>query len=184
MMPRVTCKPAVSIGVGRFEVLAWVTDAGVCRLELPPGLPGLAEKEAGHLRVTIRREPGKAGRRHVAEMVEFLGAVMAGKEPGMVPRPDLSGVSEFTALVLGETGRIPWGEVRSYGWIADRLGRSGAARAVGGALGRNPVPLLVPCHRVVSSDGTIGGFGLGAGFKEWLLSLERGKCRPNGGPEA
>jgi methylated-DNA-[protein]-cysteine S-methyltransferase len=69
---------------------------------------------------------------------------------------------------------ISWGQTVSYKWVAGRIGRPNAARAVGQALGRNQVPLIIPCHRVIKEDGSIGGFGLGTEWKKWLLELERG----------
>lgn len=69
---------------------------------------------------------------------------------------------------------IPFGECRSYGEIAARLGKPGAARAVGGAIGRNPLTLFVPCHRVVGRNGALTGFAGGTDRKDWLLALERG----------
>ncbi|MCS7041297.1 MAG: methylated-DNA--[protein]-cysteine S-methyltransferase [Bryobacteraceae bacterium] len=67
---------------------------------------------------------------------------------------------------------IPWGERRTYGEIARALGRPGAARAVGAAAGRNPLPVIVPCHRLVAADGTLGGFSGGLEVKRRLLALE------------
>ena len=67
---------------------------------------------------------------------------------------------------------IPYGQVRSYSWIAKCVGRPKAYRAVGQAVKANPIPLLVPCHRVVRADGTIGGFTPGLELKKWLLRLE------------
>ena len=67
---------------------------------------------------------------------------------------------------------IPFGETRSYGWIARKIGNPGAARAVGQALGANPWPLLVPCHRIIRTDGTIGGFSSGLKWKRYLLKYE------------
>ena len=70
---------------------------------------------------------------------------------------------------------IPRGEVASYGEVARRIGRTGAARAVGGAVGRNPVGLLVPCHRVIAGDGSLGGYGVAAwGGREAALDVKRG----------
>jgi methylated-DNA-[protein]-cysteine S-methyltransferase len=86
---------------------------------------------------------------------------------------DLSALPEFTRRVLVETAGIPYGEVRSYLWISRRLGYGNAARAVGQALKRNPVPIIIPCHRVIREDGTIGGFSLEGVTKERLLSLEK-----------
>ena len=67
---------------------------------------------------------------------------------------------------------IPFGETRSYGWIAREIGNPGASRAVGRALGTNPWLLLVPCHRVIRTDGTIGGFSSGLEWKRYLLKYE------------
>lgn len=70
---------------------------------------------------------------------------------------------------------IPYGETRSYGEIARRLGQPEASRAVGVACGANPVPLIIPCHRVLAAGGAIGGFGGGIDMKRWLLGLEQGQ---------
>lgn len=77
----------------------------------------------------------------------------------------------FYQLVWGELLRIPYGETVTYGDLAKRLGRPGAARAVGQALAKNPIPIIVPCHRVVGKNG-LRGFGPGLAWKERLLSLE------------
>jgi len=69
---------------------------------------------------------------------------------------------------------IPYGEVRTYKWIASRIGNPQATRAVGQALKRNPLPIILPCHRVISSDGTLGGFSCGVLIKKWLLRHEFG----------
>ena len=87
-------------------------------------------------------------------------------------RYDLSGLTPFERAVLIKTLEIPSGEVRPYGWVAREIGRPRAVRAVGSALGRNPVPVLIPCHRVVRSDGRIGNYGLGVPMKRTLLSAE------------
>ncbi len=78
----------------------------------------------------------------------------------------------FEKEVYEATMNIPYGETRSYGFIASEIGRPKAARAVGNALNKNPLMLVVPCHRVVASDG-IGGFGIGTSYKKALLELER-----------
>jgi O-6-methylguanine DNA methyltransferase len=88
-------------------------------------------------------------------------------------RYDLRSVSEFERAVLMKALEIPRGEVRPYGWIAREIGRPGASRAVGSALKRNPVPLLIPCHRVVRSDGLIGEYALGGSeAKKTVLATE------------
>ena len=80
--------------------------------------------------------------------------------------------TEFQLLVLEELKQIPYGETTSYGDIAQRIGRPKAVRAVGAANGRNPIPIIVPCHRVIGSSGDLTGFGGGLGTKEALLRLE------------
>jgi O-6-methylguanine DNA methyltransferase len=86
---------------------------------------------------------------------------------------DLRGHSEFEVAVWTKALEIPRGEVRPYGWIATEIGRPRAVRAVGTALGHNPVPLIVPCHRVVRTDGTIGQYSLGGPHnKRTILSAE------------
>ena len=86
---------------------------------------------------------------------------------------DLRGSSEFEQAVWLKALEIPRGEVRPYGWVAAEIGRPKAVRAVGTALGHNPVPLIVPCHRVVRSDGTIGQYSLGGpGNKRTILAAE------------
>ncbi len=85
---------------------------------------------------------------------------------------DLSASTPFQRKVWRMAQRIPFGRVRSYGWVAERVGGTQYARAVGNALGANPVPLIVPCHRVVAHDGSLGGFSGGLPVKRKLLQLE------------
>ncbi len=79
----------------------------------------------------------------------------------------------FQQRVYAVVTRIPSGEVRSYRWVAERLGDARLARAVGGALGRNTDPKRVPCHRVIRSDGSLGGYAWGVARKRRLLAQER-----------
>ena len=83
--------------------------------------------------------------------------------------------TEFQLAVLAALREIPYGETRSYGAIAERIGRPQAVRAVGSANGRNPLPIVIPCHRVIGSDGSLTGFGGGMAAKQFLLALERGQ---------
>ena len=85
---------------------------------------------------------------------------------------DLRNLSEFTVRVLHEVRRIPFGELRSYGEIARRIGFPGASRAVGKALNRNPIPIIVPCHRVISHRRQLYGFSGGILLKQKLLCIE------------
>ncbi len=70
---------------------------------------------------------------------------------------------------------IPYGEVHTYQWLAKTVGRPKGARAVGQALGKNPLPIVVPCHRIIASNGSLGGYSCGVDIKRWLLEHEKGK---------
>jgi methylated-DNA-[protein]-cysteine S-methyltransferase len=95
---------------------------------------------------------------------------------------DLGGATFFQRKVWQAARLIPRGETRSYAWLAGRIGQPGAARAVGQALGRNPLPVVVPCHRVLAADGGLGGFSGGLDMKRLLLGLEGVKeAVPGGG---
>ncbi|CAN5847620.1 hypothetical protein BH23ACT5_BH23ACT5_09630 [soil metagenome] len=93
--------------------------------------------------------------------------------PGRLPL-DLASVTPFRRSVLEVAATIPKGEVRSYGWLARHVGKPAAARAVGSAMATNPVPLIVPCHRVVRSDGHIGAYSLGGPPNKWALLRHEG----------
>lgn len=100
----------------------------------------------------------------------LAGALRSGRGTGL--RYDLRSVGEFDRKVLSKTLEIPPGEVRPYAWIAREIGHPAAVRAAGSALGRNPVPILIPCHRVVRSDGATGNYGFGPALKVDLLHAE------------
>ena len=102
---------------------------------------------------------------------EQLHEYFAGERKDFDLPLSLSG-TEFQLQVLEELQRIPYGETTSYGDIAKRIGRPKAVRAVGAANGRNPIPIIVPCHRVIGSGGDLTGFGGGLDTKEALLRLE------------
>ena len=114
-----------------------------------------------------------------AEAIERVAGLLAGDKTDLgAIRVDPKG-SEFERKVWAAARRIPCGEVRSYGDLAREIGAPGAAQAVGLALGRNPVPILVPCHRVLASDGKTGGFSApgGVATKFRILEIE-GARRP------
>jgi O-6-methylguanine DNA methyltransferase len=113
------------------------------------------------------------GRRHVEQARAELAEYLAGRRTFFTVPVDLAGVAEFQDQVLAEARRIPFGEVSSYAALAQRIGHPRAARAVGNALGANPVPVLVPCHRVIRGDGTWGHYAFGPALKTRLLALER-----------
>ena len=99
----------------------------------------------------------------------------SGKKTAFPDALDFSGATEFQRQVWQAAQQIPHGETRSYGWIAKQIGKPQAARAVGQALGKNPFLIVVPCHRVIAGDGTLGGFGCGLPAKQKLLKLEKAK---------
>jgi O-6-methylguanine DNA methyltransferase len=168
------------------------------RTEVPPALAGDVLAEVG-LIDSYAHMPSAIGLMRVAWGPAGITAVLPADVPGedefvadyvrrhgrrlratgavperVLRRPtfDLRGLSDFERAVLDATRTIPAGEVRPYSWVAREIGRPGAVRAVGSALGRNPVPLLIPCHRVVRSDGHIGEYGLGAPNKRVMLAAE------------
>lgn len=89
-----------------------------------------------------------------------------------LPPLDLARGTKFRLRVWDELCRIPRGDTRSYGEISDELGKRKAARAVGGACGANPIPVLIPCHRVLAANGSLGGFSGGLEWKRRLLAIE------------
>ncbi len=118
-------------------------------------------------------ERGAAGVRRIeARGQRELAEYLTGRRTFFTVPVDLSALPRFQRDVLRETARIPYGETRTYAWIARKIGRPRAVRAVGTALGRNPVPVIVPCHRVLRTDGGFGGYAFGVPFKKNLLKLE------------
>jgi methylated-DNA-[protein]-cysteine S-methyltransferase len=115
-----------------------------------------------------------AARAHLATLEREVAEHLAGTREAFSLPVVLEGVGNWDRRVLEGVRAIPRGATASYGEIARRIGSPGAARAVGGAVGRNPVGLLIPCHRVIAGDGTLGGYG-GSWFgsREELLALKR-----------
>ena len=103
------------------------------------------------------------------QAVAELAGWLAGTRHDFDVPVDLADRPAWDRLVLGAVAQIPWGETASYAEIARRVDRPGAARAVGGAVGRSPVGIIVPCHRVIGADGTLRGYGGG-----WFGSHEEG----------
>ena len=108
----------------------------------------------------------------VIQAGEEILAYLSGTVKRFSVKLDLRGLPKFSSAVLRATRQIPFGATCSYGSIAARIGAPRSSRAVGNALGRNPVPILIPCHRVVASGGKLGGFTGGLAMKRALLSLE------------
>jgi len=101
-----------------------------------------------------------------------LQAYAGGQPVRFACRLDLSSGTPFQQEVWRALRTIPRGETRSYAWVARRIGKPKAVRAVGAACGANPIPIIVPCHRVIASDGSLGGFSGGLALKRRLLELE------------
>ncbi len=150
------------------------------------GWVGMGGSEAGIALLTLPKSSRKAV---LSEIKEFADDVVEdtsafGDLPyrlqryfdgGRVSFPDsldLSGATAFHRDVWNATRSIPYGETRTYAWVAQQIGSPRACRAVGGALARNPFPIIVPCHRVIASNGNLGGFSGGLAMKRCLLELE------------
>ncbi|WP_371106075.1 MULTISPECIES: methylated-DNA--[protein]-cysteine S-methyltransferase [Streptomyces] len=130
---------------------------------VPPTAPGTSTAPSG--------TPRRAG--HLAEAIRQLESYFAGDSKVFTLSLDWSLITGFNRRVLRElAAHVPYGTVVGYQNLADRVGEPGAARAVGMAMGSNPLPVVVPCHRVVESGGGIGGFGGGLETKRTLLALE------------
>jgi methylated-DNA-[protein]-cysteine S-methyltransferase len=154
-----------------------VTERGVAGLELlTPTADFIAamERRLGELPVPLGDAPGAVA--SIGERTaERLSAFLAGEPDALSTLPiDLRTRSEWDRRVLVGVRQVPFGQVTSYGRLARMIGAPGAARAAGGAVGRNPIGLLIPCHRVIAGDGGIGGYG-GAwwGSREQLLEIKR-----------
>ena len=114
-----------------------------------------------------------AWRELLDRVMRELDEYFAGRRANFDLPVDLAGMSDWDRAVLGGAARLRYGEVTSYGRLARMIGRPGAARAVGGALGRNPVPIVIPCHRILAGDGSLGGYGGGwTGTREEMLGIK------------
>jgi len=150
-----------------------------CYLDTPIGELLLAGEEGalsmiGFPKGSMRREPEADwifSEKPLAEACDQLGEYFAGSRRDFDLPLKLNG-TEFQVSVLEALQDIPYGQTTSYGEIAKRIGRPKAVRAVGAANGRNPIPIVVPCHRVIGSTGDLTGFGGGLDTKEALLRLE------------
>lgn len=149
--------------------LAWAED-GLIAAHLPERDPALVRKSFA------RRAPGATEAPPTAEieaLVEGVRALMRGEKPDLsAARIDFACVPDFNAKVYEITRRIPAGETLTYGQIAVKLGDRLLARDVGAALGKNPWPIVVPCHRVTAAGGKLGGFTARGGAETKLRLLE------------
>jgi methylated-DNA-[protein]-cysteine S-methyltransferase len=115
---------------------------------------------------------GGAAPKEVAETIKFVQNYFLGKPGKASPKLDLSGRSEFSKKVLSILMTIGAGETRSYSWVAQQVGNKKAIRAVAQAIAHNPIPLFIPCHRVVGKDGSMTGFSAPGGVRAKRLMLE------------
>jgi len=150
------------------------------------GWVGLLGSEAGLRRATLPQHseaevikslgsdnnPDVLSPRLYQGLIERLQAYYEGHPVDFPDKLDLSGGTDFQRSVWQATRTIPYGETRSYAWIAGQIGRPKASRAVGQALHRNPLPVIIPCHRVIGSSGKLVGFDGGIELKNSLLTLE------------
>jgi methylated-DNA-[protein]-cysteine S-methyltransferase len=149
-------------------LLLAATEAGLCRISFDPEPEREAELLAREFGPRVLRSPRPldAARRELDEYFE-------GARRRFDLTLDLRPLPAFQRLVLEELARVPYGETATYGRLADLIGRPRAARAVGGALNRNPVPIVLPCHRVIGAGGSLVGYAGGLDRKRALLALER-----------
>jgi O-6-methylguanine DNA methyltransferase len=158
----------IESGIGMIGVAS--TAKGVVRISFP-----LRSTKAFE-RLLRAEHPGARlveGSRRNAKAVRQIREYLAGTLRAFDCTLDLRG-TPFQKRVLAAVNRIPYGRTQSYGAIARRIGSPKAARAVGGAVGANPIPLIIPCHRVIGSDGSLVGFGCGLPLKRRLLDIEAG----------
>ena len=134
--------------------------------------------EMGAVEPASDAEAGDIARRVKALVEGQRAAPPTGSGQALAALIDWNGVTGFRRAVMEEALRIPRGETRTYGWLAERLGRPRAARAVGRVMATNPLPIVVPCHRVIASDGSLRGYGAGLPMKEALLRAEGASTTP------
>jgi methylated-DNA-[protein]-cysteine S-methyltransferase len=149
-------------------LLLATTEAGLCRISFDPEPEREVELLAREFgpRVLRSARPLDSARCQLDEYFD-------GERRQFGLTLDLRPLPVFQQLVLEELARVPYGETATYGGLANRIGRPRAARAVGGALNRNPIPIVLPCHRVVGATGSLVGYAGGLDRKRALLALER-----------
>jgi methylated-DNA-[protein]-cysteine S-methyltransferase len=144
------------------------TERGLCRIEYDPEPDGGVETLAQAFGRRVLRTPGALdeARRQLDEYFEGRRRLFdLDVDLGLASKP-------FSRRVLQELARVPYGEVTTYGALAARAGHPRAARAVGTVMNRNPIPIVLPCHRVVGASGSLVGYGGGLDRKRTLLHLE------------
>jgi len=148
-------------------LLVAVTERGLCRISFDPEPERETENLAKTFGVRVLRAP-----REVDPVRRELDQYFVGQRRRFDLPVDLRGRSDFSRVVLEHLVQVPYGEVTTYGSLAARAGKPRAARAVGMIMNRNPIPIVLPCHRVVGSTGNLVGYGGGLHRKRHLLELE------------
>jgi methylated-DNA-[protein]-cysteine S-methyltransferase len=143
------------------------SDAGITALTLP-----YPSEQAAVDALSPGKRVERAGDERFAALITSIKRFMNGEKTDFVELLDLSAGTPFQQRVWTSCKGIPYGQTRSYSWIARDIGNPAAARAVGNALNKNPIPIIIPCHRVIAADGSLGGFGGGCGLKRDLLEME------------
>jgi methylated-DNA-[protein]-cysteine S-methyltransferase len=148
-------------------LLVGVTDRGVCRISFDP-------EWEHHLEVLARQFGPRVLRsaKPVERVRRELDQYFAGARHQFDVEPDVRGLPVFNQKVLGELARVQYGRTTTYGALAAQAGNPRAARAVGSVMNRNPIPIVLPCHRVVGASGSLTGYAGGLDRKEQLLRLE------------
>ncbi len=147
------------------DLLVAATDRGLCRIAFRPD--AALDELATDFGTRVLKLPKRLDRVR-RELDEYF----AGRRHEFDLETDLSPVPAFHQQVLHELARVPFGQVTTYGALAAKVGRPHAARAIGGAMNRNPIPIVLPCHRVIGSNGSLTGYAGGLDKKEALLRLE------------
>lgn len=148
-------------------LLVGVTDRGVCRISFDPDPERQLEQLARQYGPRVLRSPQPVGRLR-RELDEYFD----GRRHAFDLDLDLRGAPDYHRRVLAELARVEYGHTTTYGALAAQTGNPRAARAVGTVMNRNPIPIVLPCHRVVGANGSLTGYGGGLYRKEWLLRLE------------
>jgi methylated-DNA-[protein]-cysteine S-methyltransferase len=148
-------------------LLVGVSEHGLCRVGFDPEPEAELERLARDFGPRVLRTPSALDRVR-RELDEYF----AGRRQAFDLELDLRAAPEFHQRVLAELSRVEYGQTTTYGTLAAQVGAPRAARAVGTVMNRNPVPIVLPCHRVVGASGSLTGYGGGLERKEWLLRLE------------
>ncbi|HEY7708260.1 MAG TPA: methylated-DNA--[protein]-cysteine S-methyltransferase [Gaiellaceae bacterium] len=149
-----------------------VTERGLCRISYDPDPDRETETIARTFGVRVLRAP-----RQIDEVRRELDEYFEGRRRDFDVPLDLRGREGFSRLILDRLAKVPYGEVTTYKTLAVEAGNPRAARAVGTIMNRNPIPIVLPCHRVVGSNGSLVGYGGGLDRKRLLLDLEAGTPR-------